>query len=173
MLTKPNSSSNFEFEIKECFNESIDLSSIFELFSELSHLTPTKNTRESNHRFSSKQNRTGSTLSLQKSTEQAIAQSGNDSHDLKKSQNCCYPTSVITHDAIQTHILKCSREMMKDFSFADGVDIIDVREHFCHDASFSGWSDDEGSVGTEFSYQSVDSIEYTKARLPHLCHHND
>jgi hypothetical protein len=164
MFTKPNSSSNFGLEI-ENFNESNDLSSIFELFAELSELTQTKNWREGNHQLVSKQNRAGSTISIQKKREETISQSC-----INLSKNCCNPISEITRDAIQIHILKCSRDVMNDFYFADYVDMIDVREHQHHDESFSDCSDDESSVETESSYQTVDSI--VKSRLPHLCHHS-
>jgi hypothetical protein len=166
MFAKQKSPRSFELEIEKCFDESINLSSVFELFTELSELTPNVN-RQRNHRVLSKQNRTGYISSVQKERKRTFEQSNNKRYSFKKNEKSCDRVSVIPQDTIQ--ILKCSREMMiNDFSFPDYVDMINMRENLRHDESLTEYLDDEISIG---SYETVDSIEYTKARLSHLCHH--
>ena len=65
MFTKQKSSRSFELEIEKCFDESMHLSSVFELFTELSsELTPNVNRQNRNGYISSVQKERKGTFEL-------------------------------------------------------------------------------------------------------------
>jgi hypothetical protein len=166
MFTEPPRSSS-SFSEENNLDASLHLSSVFELFVELSESTPNvKLDRE--HQLLTKQNMIGC-MSILKSREEALTQS-NARYNSHKGERHFDRISVNPHEKIQ--ILKCNSEMMNEFSFSNYIDMIDVREHLRHKESFTEFTDDEFSIGSDFSFQTVDSIEYTRAKLPHLCHHD-
>ncbi len=166
MFTDPPKSSS-SFAADNYFDASLDLSSAFELFVELSESTLNVK-RDREHQLLSTQQMIGckSILKIREETlTQSIAR-----HDSRKGKKSCNRVFVNPQDKIQ--ILKCNSEMTNEFSFSNYIDMVDVREHLQHNESFTESTDDDVSIGSDFSFQTIDSIEYTRAKLPHLCHHD-
>jgi hypothetical protein len=166
MFTEPQKSSS-SFAADNYFDVSLDLSSAFELFVEISESTLNVK-RDREHQLLSTQHVIGC-KSILKRREETLTQS-NARHNSSKVKKGCNRVSVDPQDKIQ--ILKCNSEMTNAFSFSNYIDMVDVREHLQHNESFIEFTDDDVSIGSDFSVQTIDSIEYTRAKLPHLCHHD-
>jgi hypothetical protein len=171
MFTRIKSSNSFDIELEKCFHQSIDLTSVFDLFTELSEMTP-NDIRQSNIKQIKKLiDKTENITSNENQTKQTSARSNAKRHHFRKTENFSDQPSAISKDNIL--LLKCDREMINNVSFLDCADMLDMRENLHHSVSFSEYSDDEISIGTDFSCETIDSIEYTRARLPHICNHSD
>jgi hypothetical protein len=171
MFARPKSSDSFERELEKCFHRSIDLTSVFDLFTELSEMTPNDMRQSDLQQMKKLNEKTENITSNENHTKETYTQSNTKIHHFKKTENFSDQPSAIFQDKIL--LLKCNREMINNFSFLEYADMLDMRENLHQSVSFSECSDDEISVGTVFSCETIDSIEYTRARLSHICHHSD